>query len=115
VRAPTVCSTPGCPRLARKGAQCPKCVREQRRRIDQRRPGARERGYDARWERTRAAFLAEHPDCETCGAPATDVDHRDGQGPLGPRGHDFSNLRALCHSCHSERTARDQPGGWNRA
>jgi ribose 1,5-bisphosphokinase PhnN len=48
-----------------------------------------------------------------CVAKATDVDHIDGEGPLGPRGHDWTNLRALCHSHHSKRTARDQPGGFS--
>jgi 5-methylcytosine-specific restriction protein A len=115
VRAPAkqACSNPTCPHLATRGL-CPKCRREQREAYDRRRPGARARGYDRRWERTRKAFLAAHPDCELCPAPATDADHRDGLGPNGPAGHDFSNLRALCHSCHSARTARDQPGGWNR-
>jgi hypothetical protein len=47
-------------------------------------------------------------------ARATDVDHIDGRGPKGPRGHDWSNLRALCHSHHSKRTARDQPGGFSK-
>lgn len=45
--------------------------------------------------------------------PATEVDHVDGLGPLGPRGHDWSNLRALTKRCHSRVTARNQPGGWN--
>lgn len=80
-----------------------------------RRPSARERGYDSRWERTRAAYLARHPTCEVsgCDERATDVDHIDGLGPLAPRGHDHDNLRALCHPHHSQRTARDQRGGWN--
>lgn len=46
---------------------------------------------------------------------ASDVDHIDGLGPLGPRGHDPDNLRSMCHPCHSKRTAADQPGGWNRS
>ena len=45
---------------------------------------------------------------------ATEVDHKDGLGPLGPRGHDHGNLRAMTHDHHSKRTAADQPGGWNR-
>jgi 5-methylcytosine-specific restriction protein A len=113
-RALSVCSwPPGCPFLTRHGL-CGKHRAITKRAYDRRRPGARARGYDARWEATRAAYLAEHPDCAQCGAPTTDVDHLDGQGPLGPAGHDPLNLRALCHSCHSARTARDQPGGWHR-
>ena len=52
--------------------------------------------------------------CIWCGGRATDVDHIDGLGPLGPRGYDPGNCRALCHSCHSWRTARDQ-SGWVRS
>lgn len=62
------------------------------------------------------AYLLAHPICEDpvgCIEPATDVDHIDGLGPNGPRGHDWDNLRSSCHSHHSKRTARDQPGGWN--
>lgn len=79
------------------------------------RPNSRLRGYTKEWERTRAAYLAQFPDCQHqgCLEPATQVDHIDGKGPLGPKGHDWSNLRGFCASHHSQRTARDQPGGWN--
>ena len=62
----------------------------------------------------RAAFLAAHPFCcvQGCGELAAEVDHIDGLGPRGPRGYDPANLRAMCKSHHSQRTARDQPGGW---
>ncbi|WP_291295831.1 HNH endonuclease signature motif containing protein [Elioraea sp.] len=40
-------------------------------------------------------------------APARDVDHIDGDARNNAR----SNLRPLCHSCHSARTARDQSFG----
>lgn len=39
--------------------------------------------------------------------PATDVDHIDGN----PRNNAPANLRPLCHSCHSRRTATDQSFG----
>jgi 5-methylcytosine-specific restriction protein A len=99
------------------GGKCERHRLEAQRDSDARRPSARERGYDERWAATRKAFLLEHPYCEDesgCDMPAVDVDHIDGQGPLGRRGHDHINLRALCKSHHSQRTARDQPGGWNR-
>lgn len=63
------------------------------------------------------AYLAEHPTCEWeegCGAEARHVDHKDGQGPLAPRGHDWSNLQALCHSHHSTKTALYDGGFGNR-
>ncbi|GIG63626.1 hypothetical protein Lfu02_79980 [Longispora fulva] len=110
-RAAKTCSTRDCPNITRAG-RCADC----RRAAEAARGSARERGYDARWDRTRAAFLARRPRCARlgCTRTATDVDHRDGLGPLGPRGHDPANLRPLCHEHHSQRTARDQPGGWNR-
>lgn len=60
-------------------------------------------------------FLKRHPLCQDPDGvhggrpvPATDVDHikarRDGGGD------DWSNLQALCHSCHSRKTAREL--GW---
>ncbi|WP_213002631.1 HNH endonuclease signature motif containing protein [Winogradskya consettensis] len=105
-RAKKVCSTSGCPALVDTG-RCDSCNGK----AEAKRGSAAQRGYDARWRRTRAAHLGRHPLCP-CGSIATDVDHIDGLGPKGPRGHDPSNLRSLCHSCHSQRTGRDQPGGW---
>jgi 5-methylcytosine-specific restriction protein A len=102
---------------------CQGCYAERQREYDARRETAAERGYDAEWRATRAAFLEEHPQCECDDClllplwrrpDAVDVDHRDGLGPTGPRGHDWSNLRAMSHEHHSRRTARDQPGGWAR-
>ncbi|MFX4294091.1 HNH endonuclease [Streptomyces bohaiensis] len=43
---------------------------------------------------------------------AGEVDHIDGLGPLGPRGHDPTNLRSMTKQHHSRATARAQPGGW---
>ena len=105
-----VCSTPGCPELTR-DSRCSGCERG----AERRRGSSSARGYDAAWRRTRDAYLDAHPICskEFCLTPATEVDHKDGEGPLGPRGHDWSNLRQFCKSHHSARTARDQPGGWN--
>lgn len=110
MRALSVCSTPDCPNTTERG-QCRVC----RRRSDRRRPSSHQRGYDHRWSVTRARYLAEHPVCEDpegCTLLATDVHHRDGQGPSGLHGHDPVNLEALCHSHHSRRTTVEQPGGW---
>lgn len=116
-RARQVCPTPGCPTLTDSG-RCDRCQQ----RASSGRRGATAQGYDARWQRTRAAYLREHPYCECpeCMALpalvrplATEVNHRDGLGPLGPRGHDWTNLQAMTKSHHSRETARHQPGGWN--
>lgn len=117
MRALQTCSTPGCPTLTRSG-RCPTCQA----RATQGRPTPRTKGYGRRWERTRARYLSEHPycECDDClllpwilRPRATEVHHKDGLGPLGPRGHDWSNLRAMTKSHHSRVTAREQPGGWN--
>lgn len=66
----------------------------------------------AAWRKLRAAFLREHPlcmDCEKRGrvTPASVVDHIDGNAHNNEPG----NLAALCASCHSRKTAR-QDGGF---
>lgn len=106
-RAPTVCTTPGCPKRTQ-GGKCPDCRKDTR-------PSAAKRGYDHKWRRTRGRYLQLHPTCEHagCAEQATDVHHKDGKGPQGPSGHQHHNLLALCHTHHSQRTAREQPGGWN--
>ena len=101
------CAHPGCPRLVPTGkkycdghaGQHPEDVRS-----------AASRGYDARWQKARKRFLASHPLCEEClkngrVTAATDVDHI-----VAHRGDetlfwDRNNWRALCHSCHSRKTA----------
>lgn len=110
-----VCAEPGCPDLVEGTTRCERHRKQKRRREDRKRPGARQRGYDAEWERTRRAYLAAFPVCQYAGGcleQATDVDHIDGLGPKGPRGRDWANLRGFCHRHHSQRTARDQPGGF---
>jgi 5-methylcytosine-specific restriction protein A len=109
-RALRVCSQAGCPTLVESG----RCA-EHRRQADLARGTSAERGYDSRWSRTRAAYLRLHPTCVEAGCTerATDVDHIDGLGPRARRGHDPTNLRSFCHRHHSQRTARDQPGGWH--
>jgi 5-methylcytosine-specific restriction protein A len=64
------------------------------------------------WRQLRADYIFEHPICETdgCGYETKHVDHRQsiarGGAKLDPR-----NLRGLCHSCHSRKTAKfDMPG-----
>jgi 5-methylcytosine-specific restriction protein A len=110
-----VCAEPGCPTLTEQ-TRCERHRKAKRRQEDKRRPNARQRGYDERWQRTRAAYLATFPICQHpdgCLISATDVHHLDGQGPLGERGHDWSNLQGLCHAHHSKVTATEQKAGWN--
>jgi 5-methylcytosine-specific restriction protein A len=73
-------------------------------------PTATDRGYDARWRATRKRYLVVHKRCERCGQPATHVHHKDELGPLGPNGHAWSNLEALCGTCHKGHHADET--GW---
>ncbi|MBI1207493.1 MAG: HNH endonuclease [Azospirillum sp.] len=94
-----------CGTLVPAGKPCPRCSRER----DLARGSRQQRGYDADWQRFRAAFLRQHPICSTpdCGAPATDVDHIKALRDRGAR-LDPANCRPFCHPCHSRRTGRDQ-------
>lgn len=92
--------------------------RGHRHRTKDRRPSARERGYDRQHEVERRRYLATHATCEArlpgCSYRATVLDHKDGMGPNGPFGHDESNWQALCANCHGRKTAEQTPGGINR-
>lgn len=75
---------------------------------DQQRGSAAARGYDRKWRFIRFAYLKQHPLCVDCLAkgrtePATDVDHIIAKAKGG--GDEWANLRALCHACHSRKTA----------
>lgn len=107
-----VCSVPGCPVLVNGAGKCAKHKREARRASDAKRPSPRARGYDRKHEKDRLAYFAAFPICQDpsgCINQATDLDHIDGN----PFNRDWSNYRGLCSKHHKQRTARDQPGGWN--
>lgn len=112
-----------CTAKATRRGLCDECFLVRQAAYDEARPSAAARGYDREWAATRLAYLADHPwcECDDClllplyqRPEAVIVDHIDGLGPLGVRGHDPTNLRAMTKRCHDKRTARDQPGGWNR-
>ena len=116
-RAPSVCVAPGCTRPAPPGqSRCAECTARRRSatRKPDTRPSAAARGYDATWRRFRRSFLRAHPLCVVCGGIATEVDHIDGQGPLGPRGYDPANCAAMCHADHARKTSK-YDGSFGRA
>lgn len=57
-----------------------------------------------RWRKTSQLYLIQHPVCEICGRPATDVDH------IVPHKGDerlfwlITNFQALCRDCHNKKT-----------
>jgi 5-methylcytosine-specific restriction enzyme A len=58
----------------------------------------------------RDVFLAQHPLCAQCEregrtTPATDVDHIQAHRGDPALLRAWSNLEALCHACHSRKTA----------
>lgn len=104
------CAESGCPVLVVRGCcQAHSAAREQSRSL----VDVRRLYRTARWSRMRAVVLGEEPvcrDCLTAGSvtPATDVDH------IVPHRGDLrlfwgrENLQALCHACHSSKTARGE-------
>lgn len=83
-----------------------------RRGYDTNRPSAAKRGYDRAWYKMRGHFLKQNPVCEVCGDKATEVDHVIALAEGGP--NDDSNFSALCHSCHSRKTVRENGGFGNK-
>ena len=103
------CRKPGCPALVKGGGYCPAHEHIEAQRVwgtgTDTRPSPAARGYDAAWRALRAAYLAAHPRCERCPAAATDVDHIQPVRYRPDLRLEWSNLRSLCHRCHSSRTA----------
>lgn len=97
---------------------------DRKRRFDRQRRSARQRGYDADWERLRDEVVIERGcRCEaqgcgrivvlrkreaTTGAPVAHVDHIQSVAERPDLRLERSNLRVLCEPCHNARTARDQ-------
>ena len=79
-----------------------------------REPGHNRHYNTARWKRLRLMKIRRNPLCQApgCTAPATDVDHIVSIADGGDDSH--GNLQALCHPCHSRKTAV-QDGGFGRA
>jgi len=83
---------------------------ERKRQLDRNRPSSSARGYDAAWRKLRAAFIRAHPVCQHpgCTAASLDADHIKSIAERPDLRLEWSNLRALCRSHHSSRTAKDQ-------
>lgn len=109
-RPGSACRRPGCAGIVRNGlcSSCGPLKAQRQAEEDGRRGTAAQRGYGARWQRARMRFLVAHPLCADClregrTTAATDVHHKLARRAGGS--DDADNLEALCHSCHSKRTA----------
>jgi 5-methylcytosine-specific restriction protein A len=64
------------------------------------------------WREIRAAVLKRDPICTSCLVnKSTDADHYVARAKGGS--DDLSNLRGMCHSCHSRKTAKQDAGFGN--
>lgn len=87
---------------------CGRHRKERRRQKERYRDNARERGYDAQWDKVSKMYRQDHPLCEKCGVSLSqEVDHI---VPLSKGGakYDHDNLQALCKPCHTAKTLKDQ-------
>ena len=129
---PKPCRMNGCPNLATSGAYCPLHANaragenETKEKTSppsgkiiyqQDRPSAYRRGYDHNWRKERKKFLMNHPWCVHClnkgyRTPATEVDHIVPHKGNKRLFWNQDNWQALCKSCHSRKTAKEDMGGW---
>lgn len=82
------------------------------------RESAAKRGYGRKWRTESKLYLAENPWCKCClvagrREPATEVDHIVPHKGNQKLFWDRKNWQGLCHSCHSEKTSRED-GGFGR-
>lgn len=119
VSAPRPCGAPGCGALVQTGRYCSAHTsRGSDSRAHGGRGSAHQRGYNSRWQRARAAYLAAHPLCVECAkhgrvTPARVVDHvRPHRGDQALF-WDERNWQALCDhtspfDCHGAKTGRGE-------
>jgi 5-methylcytosine-specific restriction endonuclease McrA len=108
-----ICS---CGRLVTVGTACV-CRKQAMRAADARRPSARARGYDTKWQRESKAFLArpENRFCACgCGQVADMVDHKRAHKGSPELFWDRSNWRPMTLRCNSRKAVRTE-GAFGRA
>jgi len=112
-RLPTLGPRRACP-VPR--AKPPPSVRE----ADRERGNSAARGYDRRWRKSRALWLAQNPLCVECErrgnyTPASLVDHiTPVQSREDPLFYDTGNFQSLCRACHTQKTFSDRAAGLTR-
>lgn len=103
------CKSPRCPNLVLGAARYCEAHRdlEPKPYSFKRRPPLKELYNTTRWQKTRAAFLAENPVCARCGRPANTVHHVAMARENPELWFDFDNLEALCRGCHAKESQRE--------
>ena len=104
-RIASPCSQPGCPAVATKG-YCPKHRRARQRAYaaQPNRQRAQRQYHTGEWRELRAGVLERDPICMECKrAPSAEAAHIVARANAGA--DTMTNLRGLCHSCHSRETA----------
>lgn len=110
------CQHPGCNALTN-NTRCDTHTKAIAKQADSKRESSSARGYNSRWQKARLTYLRKHPLCVYCLANdttklATDVDHIIPHKGNQKLFWDTSNWQALCHECHSTKTASED-GGFN--
>lgn len=92
------CSTPGCGELHEGTGRCPACRRE----ADARRGTRQSRGYDADYDRARAAAVAVATVCVTCKEPFAEDNPATGGHVKAVRegGTTADGIEAECRRCN---------------
>lgn len=93
-RAGRVCSQPGCPKPATPSGRC----QEHTRQADRARGSRQQRGYDAEYERARAAALAGADRCSSCGEAFT-VDNPATGGHVKALRHGGTTRHGIAPQC----------------
>ncbi len=107
------CGYNGCPNLTHDAYCAEHSEFNKPKRTPKHRPDSN-KTYGRRWRKIRKPFIEQNPLCAEClkrgvYTPAEEVHHI---LPLSKGGtHDYSNLEALCKSCHSTITGKSRGGG----
>jgi 5-methylcytosine-specific restriction protein A len=116
------CRWRGCPQRAQRDGLCEEHRRQRNREYNLQRkadPNSNSDFYRSpEWRALRKAYIQANPCCEVCRengreVVATTVDHR---VPIrqGGASLEWSNLQAMCTSCHSRKSAREGSRWGNR-
>lgn len=109
------CSKMGCRELTTERF-CSRHAKVEAKEYDRARGSSSQRGYTSRWQRYSRSFRKANPLCVNCSAqglirPSEHVDHiKAVSGADDPLFWDKSNHQALCQSCHSRKTIREDGG-----